>query len=111
MKNGTGDNGSRATVPESLPVRFVRGGQYIEVTLQFELEDHAITGLCPELGTSAFGSDGEEAVEALIEAVILQLEALEDAGELERFLRENDVPLRTEKATHWNPVNPRLVTA
>lgn len=63
-------------------VRFVRGDQFVEVTLEYAPDGKFVTGHGPELGTSAFGADRNEATSVLVEAIALQLEALEDAGEL-----------------------------
>jgi hypothetical protein len=93
------------------PVRFVRGDEYIEVSFSFAPEGKFTTAHCEALGTSAFGVDQEEAMAAIVEAVILQLEALEDAGELERFFEENGVKVTREPRPHWNAVNPRFVPA
>ena len=89
----------------------MKGTRYIEVTLQFGREDEFISALCPELGTSAFGATNEEAFEAITEAVVLQLETLDDAGDLESFLDRNGVTLVTAESLRWVPVNPRLVSA
>ncbi len=110
MKNGVNGHTSEDDVRQ-FPVHFVNGELFIEVTLHFEPDGKYITGLCPELGITAFGDDYGEAVAALVEAVALQLEAQEDAGELKDFLDRNGVTLQTSKRPHWNPVSPQLTPA
>ena len=111
MKNGTKAKRPKPDAPAAQRVRFVRGDQFVEVTLEYAREGKFVTGHSPELGTSAFGAGRNEAASALIEAIALQLEALEDAGELVRFLKDRGVELQTEQRKHWTPVNPNLVPA
>jgi predicted RNase H-like HicB family nuclease len=67
--------------------------RYILLTLLFRREGDVWTAECKELGTASFGDTFEEAVETIKDMVKLHLDALEDVGERERFLRENHVPL------------------
>jgi len=64
---------------------------FIKVSLQLAREGDKWLGRCPELGTSMFGDTMEEALAELKEAILLHLTALEDAGELERFLEEQRI--------------------
>lgn len=92
------------------PVRFVKGDEYFEVTLEFQREGVHITGVCSELGIGAFGDDEDEAESALVEAVVLQLEAHEEEGDLKEFLCRNGVAVYTTERSHWNPVKSQLLT-
>ncbi len=65
--------------------------QYILLTLLFRHEGGVWTAECAELGTSSFGDTIEEAIETIHDLVKLHLEALEEADECQRFLRENHV--------------------
>ncbi len=67
---------------------------YIQVTIVFNEEDDGRwTARCLELGTATFGSDLDEVVEAMEEAIGLQLNTLEDLGECFNFLKENKVKI------------------
>ena len=67
---------------------------YIQLNVVFSEEDDGRwTARCLELGTSTFGSDLEEAAEAIDEAIGLQLNTLEDLGECTNFLKENNVKI------------------
>jgi predicted RNase H-like HicB family nuclease len=105
-RNGNG-NGKDVKPWTRASVRFASGERFIEVTLQFELEGDLITGLCLELGSAAFGETPQEADEALVEAIALQLDTLEEVGELEDFLERNGVKL--QRGPRWNAVSPQLV--
>ena len=65
--------------------------RYILLTLLFRREGDVWTAECKELGTASFGDTLEEAIESIKDMVKLHLDALEDVGERERFLRENHV--------------------
>ena len=75
----------------------MRAKGYIIVTVVFKREEGKWTGRCPELGTSTFGSTLDEAFEALGEAIQLQMDTLEDVGECERFLKENNIKFYRHK--------------
>jgi len=69
---------------------------------------------CVELGTSTFGDTIDEAEEAIIEAMELQIEGLIEEGELFRFFSENNIPLSEEKpvavAPVYAPLTPNTYT-
>ena len=67
--------------------------QYILLTLLFRREGDVWSAECKELGTASFGDTFEEAIETIKDMVKLHIDALEDVGERERFLRENHVPV------------------
>jgi predicted RNase H-like HicB family nuclease len=71
--------------------------RYILLTLLFKREGKVWTAECKELGTASFGDTIEEAIETIEDMVKLHLDALEDAGERERFLQENHVKVYDEK--------------
>lgn len=64
---------------------------YIVLTFEFKKEGNKWTGYCDELGTATFGPSLLEARKRLEEAVSLHLNTLEDVGERERFLKENNI--------------------
>lgn len=92
MSQTNGDTGSDA--PSERAVTFFKADRAVDVTLKFGRERQAYTAKCVELGTSTFGDTPSEAEEAIVEAVALQLEALDEHGELERFLAESGVKIR-----------------
>jgi predicted RNase H-like HicB family nuclease len=75
----------------------MRAKGYIIVTVVFKREEGKWTGRCLELGTSTYGSTIDETFEALGEAILLQLNTLEDVGECERFLKENKIKFYKHK--------------
>lgn len=108
-------NGNNGHIPgeevRTEPVVFVKGDKSFQVTLRFEPDGDYIGGLCLELGIAAFGESPGEAESALIEAVVMQIEAQEDVGNLEDFLTRNGIALKVTKRAHWSPVNPQLMPA
>ena len=81
----------------------------LHFALIFKQEEEVWTAECKELGTAAFGDTFEEAKESIEEAIGLHLNTLEDVGECERFLAENNVPIYREIPEPetieipWNP--------
>jgi predicted RNase H-like HicB family nuclease len=61
---------------------------YIILTGVVEEEDGQFVSYCRELGTASCGDTISEALENLGEAIELNIEGLEEVGELERTLRE-----------------------
>ena len=70
---------------------------YVILTCKFHKEDNQWVGICQELGTSDFGSTLDEARDRLAEAITLHLNALEDAGEREQFIKENNIQFYIHK--------------
>lgn len=68
---------------------------FVVLTGVFGREGKWVTAQCQELGTTAFGRTLEEADSRLREAILLHLQALEDAGERARFFRENGIRTHT----------------
>ena len=64
---------------------------YFVLTNVAERDGDGFVAACFELGAVGSGDTVEEAFENLDEAVSVQLEALEEAGEWERVFRENGV--------------------
>ena len=64
---------------------------YIYLTLRFAPEGDVWTAHCEELGTSAFGDDLDEAKEAIHEAIVLKLNALERNGARKAFFAEHGI--------------------
>jgi hypothetical protein len=72
---------------------------YIVLTLKFQKENRRWTAYCEELGTATFGRSLPEADKRLKEAVLLQVNTLEDVGERSRFFKENNIKLYTTRPT------------
>jgi len=70
---------------------------YVILTLKFNKEGRRWTAYCEELGTATFGRSLKEAQEKIMEAVVLDLETLEDVGERERFFKEHNIKLHRTK--------------
>ena len=69
---------------------------FVVLTLEFEEEDGRWVGWCVELGTATDGPTLKQVREELIELVRLHLNALEDTGECDRFLKEQSVKFYTD---------------
>ena len=67
---------------------------YIFLTGFAEEEDGQYASYCPELGTASCGDTITEALDNLREAIELNIEGLEEVGELERTLRERNIRVR-----------------
>lgn len=67
---------------------------YIVLTGFAEEEEGQYVSYCPELGTASCGDTIAEALDNLREAIELNIEGLEEVGELERTLRERDIKVR-----------------
>ncbi|MDI6778740.1 MAG: type II toxin-antitoxin system HicB family antitoxin [Bacteroidota bacterium] len=66
--------------------------QFIVITVQYKEEkDGRWTAECKEFGTATFGDSLEEAKQNILEAVELHINTLEEVGECERFLKENNI--------------------
>ena len=75
------------------------GGQahsvgHIVLTGIVEEEDGQFASYCRELGTASCGDTITEALENLREAIEINIEGLEEVGELERTLRERNIKVR-----------------
>ena len=67
---------------------------YIVLTGFAEEEEGQYVSYCPELGTASCGDTIAEALDNLREAIELNIEGLEEVGELERTLRERNIKVR-----------------
>ena len=67
---------------------------YIVLTGIVEEEDGQFSSYCRELGTASCGDTITEALENLGDAIELNIEGLEEVGELERTLRERNIKVR-----------------
>ena len=67
---------------------------YIVLTGVAEEEDGQFVSYCRELGTASCGDTIAEALDNLAEAIELNIEGLEEVGELERTLRERNIKVR-----------------
>lgn len=78
-------------------VMTVKKSGYIIVTFKFRREGNKWTALCEELGTSTFGRSIPEAHKKLKEAVLLNLDTLEELGERERFFDKHNINFHSHK--------------
>ena len=67
---------------------------YIVLTGIVEEEDGQFASYCRELGTASCGDTITEALDNLREAIEINIEGLEEVGELERTLRERNIKVR-----------------
>ncbi|MFQ5864556.1 MAG: type II toxin-antitoxin system HicB family antitoxin [bacterium] len=85
---------------------------YSRLTVIFEKQDDGRwTATCGELGTATFGNSLQDAQNKIGEAICLHLNTLEDVGERERFLKENNITLydKSPKSVRINvPTDPRI---
>jgi hypothetical protein len=77
---------------------------YVILTLRFEREGNKWVGTCLELGTSTFHRTLKRCEEELRELVVEHLNALEEAGERERFFQKWGI------AFHHGRTTPHEVT-
>jgi len=70
---------------------------YVVVTLVFQKAGRRWTARCEELGTATFGRSFTEAEKRIKEAVLFNLDTLEDVGERERFFREHKIQFHHTK--------------
>ena len=70
---------------------------YIMLTLKFYREGGIWVGECQELGTSTYNRSLNELKKQLLELVCLHLDALEDAGETQKFFKDNGIEFHREK--------------
>jgi predicted RNase H-like HicB family nuclease len=71
--------------------------KFIILTAIYKREEGVWTAECKELGTATFGHTFEEAEADLEEAIFLHLNTLEEVGECERFLNENNIVIYQDK--------------
>ena len=69
---------------------------FVILTGVFRREGKWVTAECIELGTATFGRSLEEADRKLQEAILLNLQGLEDAGERARFFREHGIRMYSD---------------
>ena len=68
--------------------------RYITLTIAIEEADSQYAARCIELGTASCGDTFDEAVKNIIEAVTVDLNALEEAGEREQFFNEHGIEIK-----------------
>jgi predicted RNase H-like HicB family nuclease len=73
---------------------------YIVLTGIVEEEDGQYVSYCRELGTASCGDTVYEALDNLGEAIELNIEGLEEVGELERTLRERNIRIDRNPPKH-----------
>jgi hypothetical protein len=80
---------------------------FVVLTMAFEQAGrNRWMGRCLELGTATHGRTLPQVRDELVEMTLLHLNALEDAGERERFFHEQGIKLYPEGEA--GPVNVRL---
>ncbi len=62
------------------------------LTLYFREANDVWTGECRELGTATDGATLKQVHEELVDLAVLHLNALEEAGERERFFEKHGIP-------------------
>ena len=67
---------------------------FILLTGFAEKEGGQYASYCPELGTASCGDTITEALDNLREAIELNIEGLEELGELERTLQDRNIKVR-----------------
>ena len=85
--------------------------KYIILTTILRQEDDIWSAECKELGTASCGDTFEEARANLREAIGLHLNTLEDVGECERFLKENNIKTYTnipKRISARIPIEPNI---
>jgi hypothetical protein len=70
---------------------------YVFLTLRFEREGNKWVGTCEELGTSTFHRTLKRCEEELRELVVEHLNALEEAGEREKFFQKWGIVFRSTR--------------
>ena len=70
--------------------------KFIIVTGEFHKDNRRWTAECLELGTATFGRSLVQAEERLLEAIVTQLNTLEDVGEIKNFFSEHDIKIHTK---------------
>ena len=71
---------------------------YLLLTIIFQEEDDGRwTAECKELDTASFGNTIEGSRQNIEEAICLHLNTLKDVGELDRFLKENNIKISKTK--------------
>lgn len=88
---------------------------YIIAKVEFKQQEGKWLGRCPDLGTSTYADSLQEARDALREMILLQLNALEQAGERARFFRKHHIRLYRQKPTRRSlsvdlPIDDNLLT-
>jgi predicted RNase H-like HicB family nuclease len=64
---------------------------YICVTYKIMPEEGKFTAICEELGTATCGDSMDEAIKNINEAILVDLNTLENYGERARFFRERGI--------------------
>lgn len=68
---------------------------FVVLTLDFRKEDDVWLGRCKELGTSTFADTLEEVNKELQDLIVLHLNGLGQAGEINRFFSEHGIEYHT----------------
>jgi predicted RNase H-like HicB family nuclease len=82
---------------------------FVVLTCVFRKEGKWVTAECQELGTAAFGRNLDDAEKRLREAILLQLNTLEDVGERARFFKEHKIRIHADYPESAHPTVPTKV--
>ena len=83
----------------------MRTAGYIIVTIRFEREGDQWAAECEQLGTVACGDTLDEAQQAIADMISLHLNALEDVGQGEAFLKKHNVKFHAKKPSSQEVTN------
>ena len=81
------------------------GDRYIKCTLSVTEEEGGFSSVCDALDIASCGDTLDEAIANLKDAIELTIEAMKEDGELQAFLREKGIKLKT----YTRPTRPRRV--
>ena len=71
--------------------------RFVLLTLNVWRDEASWAGECTELGTATDGDSPDQVFEELSDLTMLTVETLENSGQLERVLREQDVKVYTDE--------------
>src|SRR5438477_4167563 len=74
-----------------------RAAGYVDLTMRVYPEDDQYVSECIELGVASSGATIEEAFEAIADAAAVYLNALEQAGEIERVFAQRGLQIKHGK--------------
>jgi predicted RNase H-like HicB family nuclease len=82
---------------------------YIALTFKIIEEEGQYSVVCEELGTASCGDTIDEAMKNIREAVVVDLNALEQVGERNRFFRERGIRMHAQPLkTSRKPINAAI---
>lgn len=79
------------------------GDRYVELTFKVTEEDGQYVSSCDEFDIASCGDTVDEAMENIIDAVNVYLQTLFEIGDLNRFLKEKAVIVKTYRVSKRTP--------